>query len=445
MVKSFFGTVLSTPTEKSRQTQDTWGNLRIPMIEAFDGYGNHDWISLSPDMNYTFSSMVGVPFSTSLQLGRSNFMFNTSDMVLECPESQIFSPYDDAPCPYTNFSDPQTSPILTHPNNTWYHSGVMGGLDHDIVASNGFQLAMSSCTRDCVCDDGCSDGVGRRLIWESCSFAGVAHIDCHLRTRYVGVNYTCTSSRSCQSNSIRLSPDPRSGSNLTALDMGGDDQKSFTFEILKHLTDLYELPGSRFMPPIVGYLFSPEQALITTVFNYSKSVIDIPVTDFEVRLGQLFNTMYIMGISPHTVSGYLRADAGMYNPSSQNIRIDNSTTTSEVINEQSVIQYSTAWLVVLLLASVAALAAGLVSVVLKILVPIPDVLGSISVVTMDNKCNNVASGGSTLDSMERARLLKDVEIKLGDVEPAAADGCIALVAPLDGAIVGALGRDRMYV
>lgn len=152
-----------------------------------------------------------------------------------------------------------------------------------------------------------------------------------------------------------------------------------------------------------------------------------------------------MGISPHTVSGYLRADAGMYNPSSQNIRIDISTTTSEVINEQSVIQYSTAWLVVLLLASVAALAAGLVSVVLKILVPIPDVLGSISVVTMDNKCNNVASGGSTLDSMERARLLKDVEIKLGDVEPAAADGCIALVAPLDGAIVGTLGRDRMYV
>lgn len=71
---------------------------------------------------------------------------------------------------------------------------------------------------------------------------------------------------------------------------------------------------------------------------------------------------------------------------------------------------------------------------------LPDLLGTLSLATS----RTVYVGGSTLDWMERARRLKSVGVRLGDVEPTAKTGRIALAAPGTGERVMNLENSRLY-
>lgn len=62
---------------------------------------------------------------------------------------------------------------------------------------------------------------------------------------------------------------------------------------------------------------------------------------------------------------------------------------------------------------------------------------------LSNKCQDVAAGGSTLDGCTIATKLRDVKIRLGDVDPHADVGLIAL-APLEDTVAAPVRRDRLY-
>ena len=74
----------------------------------------------------------------------------------------------------------------------------------------------------------------------------------------------------------------------------------------------------------------------------------------------------------------------------------------------------------------------------------PDVLGSLSLTTLDNRCSDLAQGGSTLDGMERTRLLKHVRIQLGDINPTGVYGRIALSGQSGESAVAAVEKSRLY-
>lgn len=61
--------------------------------------------------------------------------------------------------------------------------------------------------------------------------------------------------------------------------------------------------------------------------------------------------------------------------------------------------------------------------------------------TYENPHVRIPQGGSTLDAMERARLLKDVDVYIGDVHGDKTVGHIAVAA---GVPMRRLERSRMY-
>jgi hypothetical protein len=60
---------------------------------------------------------------------------------------------------------------------------------------------------------------------------------------------------------------------------------------------------------------------------------------------------------------------------------------------------------------------GIILFALSLLCCGPDILGYISSLTRDNPYIPLPPGGSTPDATERTILLKDLVIKLGDVNP----------------------------
>jgi hypothetical protein len=72
---------------------------------------------------------------------------------------------------------------------------------------------------------------------------------------------------------------------------------------------------------------------------------------------------------------------------------------------------------------------------------VSQLFGFVASMSYENPYVRIPDGGSTLDAMERARLLKDVEVCIGDVHSEKDVGHIALAA---GVPVRQLERGRLY-
>lgn len=441
----FASAMLHASSAQGRAAQDLWGNLRVPMIEALDGSAGQDWISISNSSSTLYSSLVGIPTSPRNLPGDSEFTLHLSYIALDCP---IFAILNTTQSGFTNFSDPASSPSLNHPDDSWMAAPIGARTCYaEPDCWKLAQIAASNCGRYCYCDNDCTEAQwpARRLIWESQSSAGVAHADCNMYTTYVDVNYTCSGSP-CEATAVRRAPRPVGGAkNKTAFDNELDEGVVNIHSFLQQFTTLYELVGSRYMSPLVAYLMSPDESQTWLGNNYSTSVIDAGRQQFEFRLAQLINTLCIIGISPHTISGYLSVDERKSQPDYANIppkRI--ITVPARVITRQSIVRCDKGWLAALLLASVAVMAIAIIGVIVRSQTLVPDILGALSMATLDNQCSDIVKGGSTLDGMERTRLLKHVKIRLGDVNPTGVYGRIALSGKLQKPYIATLKRSRLY-
>ncbi|KAM0231317.1 hypothetical protein ACHAP5_011127, partial [Fusarium lateritium] len=66
---------------------------------------------------------------------------------------------------------------------------------------------------------------------------------------------------------------------------------------------------------------------------------------------------------------------------------------------------------------------------LRAITLVPDVLGTLAIITLDNRCEKDLQKASMLDGLERSRLLKNVSIKLGNVKQDSPSGRIGFAAP----------------
>ncbi|XXG97391.1 hypothetical protein Hte_003692 [Hypoxylon texense] len=463
LVSSLFATSLLSAKVRYGKTQDTWGGLRIPMVEAFDNYTNGDWISIPANVtNITFSSLVGIPFSPILSTGSTSFTLNTSYMTLDCPvfttkpTNGTFKP--------TNFTDPKVAPPLQGEHNSWYSS--VKTISTGSIGFNSFQIAISSCPSGCApfmtVEEVRKPREARRIIWESASGDGTGHVDCTLQTSYVDVNYTCNMPSECAATGVRLSQAQHEPSyfadvyypvpdkqdlwvyrNYTGLDRCG---ATSALSVIKSLTDDFKLTNSRAVDPVIGFMSEPNSSFTTSYDPDWPGVLSIGRKQFETRFAQLLNTQFIVGISPQVSLGAVAADFGQHANSSlpdfQRFNLLDTTATTTTI--QQIFFCDKGWFAAILAISSIVLLAAVASAILRHFTLIPDVLGTLSIATLDNRCENLAKGGSMLDGLERARLLKQVGIRLGDVEPSLPAGRLALAAPLQDMPVGQVERWRMY-
>jgi hypothetical protein len=118
-----------------------------------------------------------------------------------------------------------------------------------------------------------------------------------------------------------------------------------------------------------------------------------------------------------------------------------ATTTARTTTRREIFVCNFAWLALLLSSSTIILITGSIALVLKRKTLGPEMFGFVSSMTYENPWVKIPRGGTMLDAMERTRLLKDVDIYVGDVRGDEEVGHIAFAA---GVPVRKLERGRLY-
>jgi hypothetical protein len=117
--------------------------------------------------------------------------------------------------------------------------------------------------------------------------------------------------------------------------------------------------------------------------------------------------------------------------------------TARLTHRVPVFAYDRAWLALLLASATVLLATGLAGSVLSWRTRVPDMLGYVASMTYNNRYLRLPnSRGGVLDAMQRARMLRDLRVSVGDVGGAAAGvGHVAFTSWED---VRALEKGRKY-
>ena len=170
----------------------------------------------------------------------------------------------------------------------------------------------------------------------------------------------------------------------------------------------------------------------------------MPIDIFAKRFGLLFNTLWKASVNPTFITGGKpKETAGPL--ISTTAHWDGSWSESGPMPDTYVLDKP--WLAIFLASILVMLLAATSSLLLRLRphVPAPEILGHFSSLTRDSPYMNMAaSTGSTLDGIERARLLRDRRVRLVDVNGEGDVGRVALVE--EGArTVHELQHGRLYV
>jgi len=201
----------------------------------------------------------------------------------------------------------------------------------------------------------------------------------------------------------------------------------------------------------------------------------VPVDEFSQRLSLVLNTYYQLSTQSSGYFGSLTSNLSAYGPDTLPVtdvnvylpanlsatehtfndwfvkfgqRVDRlespfmgATTTAKRTIKREIFVCNFAWLALLLSSSTTILVIGTMALVLKRRTLGPEMFGFVSSMTYENPWVKIPQGGTMLDAMERTRLLKDVEVHVGDVRGHEDIGHIAFAT---GHPVSKLQRGRLY-
>jgi hypothetical protein len=226
--------------------------------------------------------------------------------------------------------------------------------------------------------------------------------------------------------------------NWTVLDLptvGPNSDTVNTRSILKLLAGLFPNTVTNYdRQPVNAYLIDPFNTMGEGASDKSVSTIGHSV--FEIRIGQILNAILYLGIHAPTLTGSF--DKPNIN------RIGAEVNLNATVNTQKdIIKCNRAWFGVLITASLIIFVFAVLGAILRILTFAPDVLGSICAVFLNNRIAG-APGSSTWSSDKWGRRLKDTKLYMGDVEPSAEIGSIALVTLAEDVTVGRIKKGRYY-
>jgi hypothetical protein len=169
---------------------------------------------------------------------------------------------------------------------------------------------------------------------------------------------------------------------------------------------------------------------------------------FEERLTILYNTFWQSTYGTTALGGNLPPNltqTGMLvgQGSSSNVTF-NATEASIIRRTGSVYKTNWKWFSALLVCSIILLVGSYVGLVLKYITLAPDIIGYASSLTLLNPYVPTPAGGTTLHGLERAALLHDLPVRIGDVCPNEPVGAIAF-AKADIGNLARLDKKRLYM
>jgi hypothetical protein len=407
--------VASLLSDGKNSSSDSWGNVKIPMIEALQSSSDADgWHTIEDNQATIYSSLIGVPIAGGPTNGNVTSLIETSYWTFDCP-------------------------LINQTNN-----GFSGG-NYPNYLWNGF-LMDSFPHRSQIWPQGGtidSNAAPRKLNYSGIFIDNTGktqydYAECEIRTTYVEVGVRCSPSV-CEATKIRTSKvqtilevDQQLGifnnytfdtpfqfpSSWTSFDV----VTAWSYWVLVFPTfsqRLFNLAASTNM--IIGgtaiqHYFLDQNTPYTFDGRNMKSITSLPQGSFATSLAQLLNT-YWLAIIGRNIIPMSRNQNFSALEKDPNYNLENILSTTGQLIETNILVCHRGWLAVLIIASFVIIFSGVASIVLSTITIGPELAMNMSTVLREARCTDIPEGGTTLDDDERGKLLKNVRVKMGDVAP----------------------------
>ncbi|KAL4908310.1 hypothetical protein BDW74DRAFT_99448 [Aspergillus multicolor] len=431
--------ILSSEEAKTAQS-DVWGWPKIPFFSAAAAEDDNPWRFPSNDTQMSYTSLVGHVLQGVPSDNHAEFPIESSYFDFDCRLMATNLSNSEA---YTAMGGPS---LLHHNASNLFNDTV----DDRVAYSNFFidtnynvkvsprpqsSFSIFYGSRDKSGSD--SDGPPSVTLF-NCTMLYI-----RLEARVACENASCAVTR------LRRSENATKSSLLTPFN-DADDPELNTNTTLKNL--FRRFPHA--VPMVDQYQPSPTDSYIygeSSFFDafYSHDWRTVSQQEMSRRFATTFNTFWLASLAPLTIpvtslSDKVNLTATSYHPLAGPEFIMAQGTTSREI---AVYEVYFPWLVVFITATTLLQLSALAGLLLRSITIAPDILGYVSSLTRDNLHVPLPVGGSTLSGEDRARLLRDVQVQLADVEVHRTFGRVALVARVAG-IAGAdykeLRRRRGY-
>ena len=437
-----FGSALLSPADVKNSTEDLWGNVKIPYYTSIRNTGigadEEGWIEVPKNFTPLYSSLFGIPIS-NIQNGNTTFHLESTYMQLSCGNMSVSAQGLPPAARSDLISD--VGPFLSFQNISINDAWALGYQGPDITTvedGNAPYTYPKSCP-DCLPPDFTNTTFesGTLAFQEFSGFDLTTTILCTPAQQYVESEIVCAKTpelQTCRVTAQRPSTLPHMPSSITPLSFPA---------VVMGLTALLpnSTPQYNAVNMVENYIYNPDAqaTIISGETSLGSNDGETPLTtvspqDFADRFGQLLNsymyastwnsTPYLLGapfsgIEANRVGGN---DASFIEAASRDeltAMIRNQTAAFTVpasltINTPVYYVYFS-WLFVFLVATMVMLTGSIVGVVYSRKTIVPDYLGYVSSLANESQYIRMPEVAINMDGIDKARLVKDVKVRLGDV------------------------------
>lgn len=484
-VEPLYAAALFGSDEVKKAAEDTWGNVKIPFIHDL----NSSWSAIPTNNSKPedYQALVGIPVIGRPTDRGGSFNLETSHLTVEC------EPFQTTTVKMSNYTElqrlapGQTWQNMSETNSPWGKKNDVGGkkatffLQTDLPLSQGDDGRFDAYAGYVNASASAQPYPKRQITFVSAvgyqPIVGSAlnYANCSLGQIHIETMVNCTTDKCFAVQQRRSLIDTRD-ENVTPFDhiliadlalkafpktfgwsrgSGPTEQFLFNataFPFVSPTTSLGDNAGWVDLALLSTDVFSRRLSLLLNTFyqltiapnaylnnlpqnNYSAFGLDTaPVDDVSVYLSDNLTTKNTTFVDWYTLFQDKTYQSGIY--------FIGATTNSTVSKTHAIFVCNFAWLSLLFAAAAIIFVTGVASLVLKWKTLGPEMFGFVTSMTYENRFVNIPSGGTMLNGMERARLLKDVEFCVGDVKGDEDVGHIAFTA---GVPLRKLERGRLYI
>ncbi|KAF2830870.1 hypothetical protein CC86DRAFT_168342 [Ophiobolus disseminans] len=416
---SIFLAALLSSSKYQDTPMDLWGNVKLPLYRDIENSTTDEWKTVSGlhGDHATYSSLIGVPVVGLPSRGLSDFNIKARQFDVFCSSNKMMSASPKA----------RNSSLWANVTATW-------GLEPDQSKTEpgsrpNYPLPFLSMS----------------MVADTANYTNFSVASCDLTYSYLEAKVNCNGT-SCGVKSMRKLDLFRDGYVKDADDF---TRRNIFLNLMVTLPRVDNptvgSPSARGSANAEKWMANPIDFIGARYSNVELYKLDPDL--FARRLTILWNSFHqstfattaLGGTLPKnlTETGVILASVGA------NITF-NATQASVVQQTSAVYKTNWKWFIALMFCSLVLLAAAYAGLVLKYITLAPDIIGYASSLTMLNPYVPTPTGGTTLHGLERAALLHDLPVRIGDVCPNEPVGAIAF-AKADDSRVARLNRRRWYI
>jgi hypothetical protein len=443
-INGLFVAALASSNSSKLGSQDMYGNLHLPMLEAITSEPATDaWYDLRDRDAPAHAALLGIPFIGIPNNANSSFNIQTSYTFCSCAVSvDSFEPSVDQELRWNVSALPVTASNTT--TMTYGHGHSTGPRLQDISVGRKW-------------NDTSPRVIGLQSLADYANPILLMEAWCNLSTTYIEVEVLCSGGPlNCTATSVRDAPHQSWPTTATILDcIWGRTCNAAQLADAAFRGFMSVVPQSRAADttPLEQYFLTPDVAFLLSKNDVSIGKIGDEL--FSQRLTQLLNTYLLACAAPYAISGNFSfpTEEGAY---SAGHKIANSSpaygiqsTQGRVQRSQIVLRCHALWTIVLIAISSLLITAGLSTAILESFRMGPQVLDDFTSSLRYNPYASIVQRNSIEDGIDIARRSRHVKVQLGDVRSHDEVGLVAVATVTDDGVDGnqtveRLRRRRVY-